>query len=87
MRFRVTVRKLNVTDGQTRQTDGVRFNISRPGPSAWREITKHPEMRVHIGDVMDVCLHIRHMHLGETLEIPIGVGGVRPTAVLPTPTS
>ena len=31
MRFRVTVRKLNVTDGQT---DGWRRNISRPGPSA-----------------------------------------------------
>ena len=53
MRFRVTVRKLNVTDGQTdgqtdgrtdrrtdrqRQTDGGRCNISRPGPSAPREI-------------------------------------------------
>ena len=37
MRFRVTVRKLNVTD---RQTDRGRCNISRPGPSArrWREI-------------------------------------------------
>ena len=39
---RVTVRKRNVTDGQT---DGWtdwrtgRFNISRPGPSTWREIT------------------------------------------------
>ena len=63
MHFRVTVQKLNVTDGQT---DGrVCFNISCPGPSARREIIKHPEMRVHIDDVMDVCLHIRNMHLGE----------------------
>ena len=47
MRFRVTVRKLNVTDrqmdGQTdRQTDTQTHrrgrNISRPGPSARREI-------------------------------------------------
>ena len=29
---------------------------------------------------MDICLR-------ETLEIPIGVGGVGPTAGLPTPTS
>ena len=44
MRFWVTVRKLNVTDRRTdrrtdRQTDGGRCNISRPGPSAPREIT------------------------------------------------
>ena len=47
MRFWVTVRKLNVTDGQTdrrtdrrtdRQTDGGHCNISRPGPSVPREI-------------------------------------------------
>ena len=43
MRFWVTVRKLNVTDGRTdrwtdRQTDGGRCNISRPGPPAPREI-------------------------------------------------
>ena len=47
MRFSVTVRKLNVTDKQTdrrtdrwtdRQTDRGRCNISRPGPSAPREI-------------------------------------------------
>ena len=40
---------------------------------------------------MDVCLHIRNINLGETpgetLEIPIGIGGVGPTAGLPTPTS
>ena len=53
MRFLVTVRKLNVTDRQTdrrtdrrtdRQTDGRtggRCNISRPGPSAPREIIKY----------------------------------------------
>ena len=35
MRFRVTVRKLNVTD---RRTDRGHCNISRPGPSARREI-------------------------------------------------
>ena len=35
MRFWVTVRKLNVTDGRT---DRGRCNISRPGPSAPREI-------------------------------------------------
>ena len=36
MRFRVTVRKQNVMDGRTdRRT---LFNISHPGPSAWREI-------------------------------------------------
>ena len=45
MRFRVTVQKLNVTDRQTdRQTDGRggggRSYISRPGPSAPREIIK-----------------------------------------------
>ena len=45
MRFWVTVRKLNVTDRQTdrrtdRRTDGGRCNISRPGPSAPREITR-----------------------------------------------
>ena len=35
MRFWVTVRKLNVTDGRTDgQTDGGRCNISRPGPTA-----------------------------------------------------
>ena len=42
MRFWVTVRKLNVTDGQT---DGGRYLpgvISRPGPSAPLEITKVP---------------------------------------------
>ena len=47
MRFWVTVRKLNVTDrrtdGQTDgQTDGGRCNISRPGPSAPREIKREP---------------------------------------------
>ena len=80
------MRKLNVTDGQTDRWT-VCFNISCPGPSARREIIKHPEMRVHIDDVMGACLHIRNMHLGESLEIPIGVGGVGPTAGLPTPTS
>ena len=40
MRFRVTVRKLNMTDGQTdRQRDVGPCNISRPRPSARREIT------------------------------------------------
>ena len=35
------MRKLNVTDGQTDgRTDGGRCNISRPGPSAPREITR-----------------------------------------------
>ena len=39
MLFRVTVRKLNVTDRQTdKQTDGGHCNISHPGPSARREI-------------------------------------------------
>ena len=43
MRFWVIVRKLNVTDRQTDgrtdgQTGGGRCNISRPGPSAPREI-------------------------------------------------
>ena len=33
MSLRVAVRKLNVTDGRGH------FNISRPGPSAWREKT------------------------------------------------
>ena len=41
MRFWVTVQKLNVTDRRTdRQTDGGRCNISRPGPSAPREIIR-----------------------------------------------
>ena len=32
MRFRVTVQKLNVMDGQShKRTDGGRFNMSRPG--------------------------------------------------------
>ena len=38
-----------------RRTYEGRFIISRPGPSAWWEIIKYPEMRVHIDDVMDVC--------------------------------
>ena len=45
MRFWVTVQKLNVTDRQTDgrtdgRTDGGHCNISRPGPSAPREIKK-----------------------------------------------
>ena len=35
MRFWVTVRKLNVTDGQT---DGGRCNISRPRDDIWRKL-------------------------------------------------
>ena len=45
MRFRVTVRKLNVTDRQTDgQTDGGHCNISCPGPSAQWEIIKECAM-------------------------------------------
>ena len=42
MRFQVTVRKLNVTDGQTdRQTDGGVAISPVPGPMARREIKSH----------------------------------------------
>ena len=34
MRFRVTVRKLNMTDRRTDRRTGGRYNISRPWPSA-----------------------------------------------------
>ena len=48
MRFRVTVRKPrdeNKTWRTDRVTDGGRCNISRPGPSAWREITRASERK------------------------------------------
>ena len=54
MHFWVTVRKLNVTGRQTDrrtdrqtdgQTDGGRCNISRPGPSAPREIIKSKHVK------------------------------------------
>ena len=46
------VRKLNVTDRRTerqdRRTDGGRCNISRPGPSAPREIINNKLQCIHI---------------------------------------
>ena len=61
MHFRVTVRKLNVTDGQTDgQTDGRtdwgRCNISRPGPSARWEIN-------------NICMYILHIILQSNIYI------------------
>ena len=53
--FWVTVRKLNVTDRQTdRRTDRGRCNISRPGPSAPREIIKNRSLWVAYAKINDI---------------------------------
>ena len=86
MRFWVTVQKVNVTDRRTdrrtdRQTDGGRCNISRPGPSAPREIiiicrNRHSYQRgwmPHKRETQMVCnLHFpRGLRISEFLEFGI----------------
>ena len=70
MCFWVTVRKLNVTDGRTdrqtdRQTDGRthggRCNISRPGPSAPREIIKQFKCNEIIWMIYNGSLYPRNL--------------------------
>ena len=90
MRFWVTVRKLNVTDrrtdGQTDRrtdgrTDGGRCNISRPGPSAPREITRYKccsQCNRRVANWFEKCCHcfvakvyhinITQAHLHHTME-------------------
>ena len=57
------MRKLNVTDRQTdRRTDGGRCNISRPGPSAPREIIKNSVLRRNMVEhnLSDEFGHLKH---------------------------
>ena len=71
-----------------RQTDGRCVSIFPcPGPSARREIINTQRWACTSTTSWTFVYTSEILHLGKTLEIPIGVGGVGPTAGLPTPTS
>ena len=77
-----------MTDGQTdRQTGVFQYFLSRAFGAAGdnktpRDARAHRRRHGRLStNTSEICIW------GKTLEIPIGVGGVGPTAGLPTPTS